>query len=159
MEIILRLAGKGDASRLNGALAQLSVALGDDHCAVPEDLERAGLGESSILRAQLAERGTEVVGAALYSPVFSTRVGSTGVYVSDLWVAQTARRQGLAQRLLRTAMADGAGVWGATFLKLTVAQDNSAARAFYARIGFRPLEEDINMFIDAKALTGVEEKA
>lgn len=153
----IRLGGPGDADRLNAALADLSQVLGDTHRATPADLARAGWGPAPVFRAQLAETGGEVCGVTLYSPVFSTRGGSPGVFVSDLWVDPSWRRRGLARRLLVASMRDAAAVWGAAFLKLTVADANKTAQAFYRRLGFRPAEADCNMFIDAVALTATEE--
>jgi RimJ/RimL family protein N-acetyltransferase len=59
------------------------------------------------------------------------------VVLVGMWVATVARGTGLADRLLRTAMAD-AGASGFRRVVLDVAHENTRARAFYARHGFRP---------------------
>lgn len=137
-EISINPASEADAARLNEALARLSAEIGDRHLASVEDLLRHGFGPSPAFRALLAERAEEVVGAAIFSPVFSTTRAASGLYVSDLWVAAEARGLGLGRRLLASAHAHAAGEWGAAYLKLAVYEDNPAAQAFYARLGFTP---------------------
>jgi ribosomal protein S18 acetylase RimI-like enzyme len=150
--IRLRLAERADAPRLNAALAQLSAALGDTHRASVAQLAEAGWGATPLFRAQLAEEAGEVVGAAMYSPVFSTALGGPGAYVSDLWVAEAARGQGLGPRLLRAAFADAAQEWGAIFLRLVTGRDNTRARAFYARMGFEEATGDVLLLLTAERL-------
>ncbi len=148
MQVTFRLAQAGDAARLNAALRQLSQHLGDGHRATEHDLVRAGWGDAPAFRAQLAETD-RVVGAALYGPVFSTRIGGAGVYVSDLWVASGARGRNLGCRLLAAVLADATALWAARFLKLEVDEANPAARRFYARLGFAPRAGQTTMILDA----------
>ena len=131
--ITLRRAGPRDAARLNAGLRALSQSMGDVHRASDEQIARA-LGGAA--RAVLAEAGGVLVGAALFSPLFSTTRGMAGAYVSDLWVDSGWRGAGLGQRLL-AGVRDGAALeWGAGFLRLGVYADNTRARAFYTRLGF-----------------------
>ena len=153
LPIPIKLAQRDDAEALHLALSALSRELDDTHRATTEGLLAAGWGPFPVFRAQLAEEAGKPFGVALYSPVFSTVGGDPGVFVSDLWVTQGLRKTGLGRRLLSAAMRDGTGLWGATFLKLTVGQTNSRARAFYDCMGFRPALNDTNMFIDAEVLT------
>lgn len=158
MEPRIRAARPDDAAALNRALAQLSAHLGDTHKARAEDIAHGLFGPTPVARARLAEdEAGALCGVTIYSPVFSTRYGTPGVFVSDLWVSETRRGQGLARRLLQATMSDAVDAWGATFLKLTVANDNRAAWAFYDRLGFRPADTETNMFIDADRLSGEEE--
>ena len=150
--IHLRLAERADAPRLNAALAQLSATLGDTHRATDAQLGEAGWGATPLFRAQLAEDAGKLLGTAMYSPVFSTALGGAGIYVSDLWVAEAARGRGLGPRLLRAAFADAAEVWGAGFLRLVAARDNTRARAFYARMGFEEAEGDVLLLLTADRL-------
>lgn len=53
----------------------------------------------------------------------------------DIWVDPSARRQGLA-RLVMSELVDWAASQGATTAYLQVRQDNAAALALYARLGF-----------------------
>ncbi|MGE0846247.1 MAG: N-acetyltransferase family protein [Flavobacteriaceae bacterium] len=134
--ITIRRAQAADAGMLHEALAALSRDLGDAHRAGPDDLLRHGFGERPSFSAVLAEQDGRAIGAAVFSPVFSTIRGGPGLYVSDLWVDSTIRGGGLGRRLLAAAAAEARRDWGAGFLRLAVYEDNARARAFYERLGF-----------------------
>lgn len=154
--ISIRLASRTDAGRLNDALAQLSHDLGDPHGTRPEDLVRHGFGTSPILRGLLAETDAgAVVGALVYSPVFSTVSGGAGLYVSDLWVSGAARGAGLGPRLLAAAIRTAPAEWNLKFLKLSVYDDNPRARAFYDRLGFTPMAGETVMRLDHLHFNGL----
>jgi len=156
-DITIRRAGADDAERLDTALRNLSEAIGDDHGATAAMLAKAGFGANPAFRAQLAEAGTEVVGAALYSPVFSTVRAGAGVYVSDLWVSESMRGKGLGRRLLQAVAGDAEAVWDARFLKLVVYDDNPQARAFYDRLGFAASQGETILTLDETALATLKD--
>ncbi|MBK0328512.1 GNAT family N-acetyltransferase [Rhodobacteraceae bacterium F11138] len=141
-----RLAERSDAVQLNAALKQLSDHLGDDHRAEAQDLERAGWAQNPVFRAMLAETD-QLVGAALYMPIFSTRIGEPGTYVSDLWIAPDQRGRNLGVGLLRAVLQDAATVWGADYIKLDVDACNPNARRFYERLGFLPSTDQTSMIL------------
>ena len=156
--ITIRLAGADDVGQLDTALRHLSEAIGDPHGATPDQLRDAGFGTDPAFRAQLAEAGDSVVGAALYSPVFSTVRAGAGVYVSDLWVATSVRSAGLGRRLLAAVARDAATVWGAEFLKLVVYDDNARARAFYDRLGFTASRDETMLALDATGFASLVDR-
>ncbi|MCA1241728.1 GNAT family N-acetyltransferase [Stappia stellulata] len=139
VEIIsIRRADAADAERLNAALVALSEVLGDTHVADAGALLRHGFNDVPAFSALIAEtQAGELRGALLSSPVFSTTYGGAGIYVSDLWVSDDARGQGLGRRLLAAAIEMAPESWDVRFLKLAVYDDNPRARAFYDRLGFR----------------------
>lgn len=145
----LRLAGPEDAGRLNRALARLSQDLGDTHRADADMIAAAGWGAHPVFRAILAELGESVLGAALYSPGFSTAKGGAVAYVSDLWVSGSARGSGLGRRLLAAVARDAAETWGAERMKLNVYHATTGARDFYARLGFVPATYQAELHLDA----------
>lgn len=147
MQTRLRIAEKSDAARLNQALQMLSADLGDPHRATPADLEAAGWGATPAFRAVLAEVA-DPVGVALYSPLYSTTRGGAGLYVSDLWIAQSMRGQGLGAHLLAAALADAELLWNATFLKLHVYDTSPDAARFYTRLGFAPTQGQNELILD-----------
>jgi ribosomal protein S18 acetylase RimI-like enzyme len=147
-DISIRRAEASDAERLNAALAHLSRDIGDNHGATVALLREAGFGENPAFRAMLAELGGQVVGATLFSPAFSTVMASTGVYISDLWVSDAMRGQGLGRRLLQAVAQDAGSVWNARYLKLAVYDDSSGARAFYERLGFAPSAGETIMLLN-----------
>lgn len=155
-DITIRKAGPEDAEQLDTALRHLSDAIGDEHGADAGLLRAAGFGANPAFRALLAETNGETVGAALYSPVFSTVRAGAGVYVSDLWVSEAARGKGLGRDLLRAVAHDAGAVWNARFLKLVVYDDNENARAFYDRLGFSASQGEIILTLDNKGLTALK---
>lgn len=159
MSVTLREAGSQDAAALNAALAALSEFMGDAHAATAEGLRAAGWGESPVFRAWLAERGGEVVGAVMFSPVYSTIRGAAGVFVSDLWVAEALRGSGLGRRLLAKARAEGLRLWGARFLKLSVYDTNPQARAAYERMGFEAETGACVMMLEGRPWAALGEDA
>lgn len=156
-EIAIRRADAVDMARLNEALRRLSDDIGDAHAGTAELLEQAGFGDHPAFRALLAESGGEIVGAALYSPVFSTVRAGAGAYVSDLWIAPQARGRGLGRRLLAAVADDAVTVWDAVFLKLAVYDDNEGARAFYDRLGFAASSGETTMTLDNKGLAALRQ--
>jgi ribosomal protein S18 acetylase RimI-like enzyme len=158
-DISIRLAGPEDAEKLHWALARLSADLGDPHLALSEDLLRHGFGEAPAFFALLAEEaGTDaVVGAALVSPVFSTSRGGAGLYISDLWVAASARGEGLGPKLLSAALNHAPANWSVRFLKLAVYDDNPAARAFYDRLGFEANPRETHLTLSGSSLEDLKE--
>ncbi len=158
MDVVLSMAGPGDAKRLNAALARLSGEMGDTHSATTATLADAGWGATPAFRALIAEAGDDALaGVALYSPCFSTVRGGAGIYVSDLWTAPEMRGRGLGRRLLAGALRDGAATWGAGFIKLSAYHANVDALRFYEGLGFRPLRDQHDLILDregAAALGG-----
>lgn len=156
--IAIRRALADDAERLNEALHHLSEHIGDSHSATASSLRNAGFGANPVFRAVIAEVSGEIVGAALYSPIFSTVRGGTGVYVSDLWVSPSVRGKGLGRRLLRSVATDAGDVWGAGFVRLFVYDDNSQAHAFYDRLGFAASQGEIILTLDDTGLAALKEE-
>lgn len=147
-KVHFRIAERHDAGRLNTALATLSADLGDVHRATEAGLVAAGWGAHPAFRAQLAETGGAVVGAALYSAVYSTSRGGAVVYVSDLWIAPAQRGTGLGRQMLREVLRDAAQAWDVRWMKLAVYDTSPAARRFYDRLGFHPARGITEMHLD-----------
>lgn len=119
-------------------LRALAQDLKDPFHATAERVEHALFGAQSFAFALLAAGR----GIALCSPIFSTFQGAALVFVSDLWVAGSARGQGLGRALLAAAAREGQARWQANALRLTVYDDNAQAIAFYHRMGFTLREKD-----------------
>ena len=94
--------------------------------------ERHDRGESALL---LAERDGGVVGFTHLYPLFSSVRTARVWLLNDLFVADAARRQGVARALL-----DGAAAFareqGAAGLMLETTRDNAPARALYRAAGW-----------------------
>lgn len=94
-----------------------------------------GFGRRPLFWAMIAEDAAQPLGMAIYYPDYSTHRGQPGVYVQDIFVADTARGLGVGRGLLAQLM--HAQDWQAQYLTLGVSADNAIARGFYQRLGFR----------------------
>ncbi|GAA4998146.1 GNAT family N-acetyltransferase [Pseudoluteimonas lycopersici] len=94
--------------------------------------ERHTRGESALL---LAERDGDVLGFAHLYPLFSSVRTARLWLLNDLFVADSARRQGVARALLDAAAAF-AHEQGAAGLMLETTRDNGPARALYRAAGW-----------------------
>lgn len=156
---LIRAATEADLARLDAALRALSADLGDDHRATPEGILAAGFGPLPAFRALLALDGGSAVGAAVFSPLYSTTRGFPGAYVSDLWVAAAARGTGLGARLLAAVRDEAQALWGAGFLRLAVYADNPRAVTFYERLGFAPRSGETSMILEGAAFDRIGDMA
>lgn len=108
----------------------------------PADAERAlaflaqrfAHHESMILLA--CDGAGAGIGFTQLYPLFSSVRTARTYLLNDLFVAATARRQGVAARLLRAA-ATHAKALGAIELSLSTARDNDAAQALYESLGWQ----------------------
>jgi GNAT superfamily N-acetyltransferase len=96
--------------------------------------ERLTLRDSQILLAAY-EKHVGLGFTQLY-PLFSSVRAVRTYLLNDLFVAQTARRQGVARALLISA-ADHARNLGAASLSLSTALDNLPAQALYESVGWQ----------------------
>ena len=126
---------EADLALLDRALRALSDDLGDTHLASFDALRAGLMGDTPSAYGLLAVN-RDVIGAALYSPVFSTAQGAAGVYVSDLWVDEATRGQGTGRRLLAEVAHRAGAQWGAAWMTLAVYGHSTASRRFYERLGF-----------------------
>jgi ribosomal protein S18 acetylase RimI-like enzyme len=99
-----------------------------------ESLRLHMLGRRRILTCLIAERDRAVAGYVAYQPSFDMETGSTGLYMSDLFVWDAARRYG-AGRELMGALAREALRNGHSWLAWNVMAANPEALGFYRAIG------------------------
>jgi len=95
---------------------------------------RLRLNESMILLAYDGH-GAALGFTQLYPLFSSVRMVRTWL-LNDLFVAATARRQGVAKALLEAAAAEARHL-GAASLSLSTAHDNVAAQALYESLGWQ----------------------
>ena len=156
-DILIRPVEKHDLPLLDAALRALSKDLGDTHRASIGLLEQAGFGPTPACYALIAlNSGDTLCGAIVFSPVMSTTLAATGVYVSDLWVAEAVRGCGLGRRLLGQAATFSQAQWGANFLKLAVYDDAPAARRFYDRLGLVARNGETMMLLEKPGLDALK---
>lgn len=139
-DIVVRRAVAGDVPGVIDALAALADDLGDPFTATADTLEAAAFADPPAAFIWVAEGADgRLLGVALAAPVMSTVAGCLGLYVSDLWVSETARNAGLGRRLLDAAVRGAPAQWRVGFLRLAVHDHNARAARFYARLGFEPV--------------------
>lgn len=97
-------------------------------------VRRDGFGKRPEFLVLLAELDGEPVGYALFHPTWSTEVGERGYYLYDLYVRGSARGHGVG-RALMVALAHAAAADGRSFLWWSSKAWNTAAQAFYGRLG------------------------
>lgn len=147
----IRIATEQDAERIGAGLRRLGQDLSDPYRLPDAVLARALAGPSPVARVALAEEGDVLVGFALYNQLISTSLGGTGAFISDLWVAPEQRSTGLGRRLLAAALVDAKAQYDATYLRLTVYEDNPRAHAFYKRLGFVEKTRERGMVLSGAA--------
>ncbi|WP_198369925.1 GNAT family N-acetyltransferase [Roseomonas rosulenta] len=133
---MIRRAKIDDAPALRTLMAALNRDQGD-----PDDLLTAADVRDDIIAsattiAMVAEAQGTLVGYATAHPTYETGHGERGLYVGDLYVAPGHRRRGIARALL-AAVARAGHAQGARHLWLTAKPGNTAAHAFYRRLGSR----------------------
>ncbi|MGB3244420.1 MAG: N-acetyltransferase, partial [Sulfitobacter sp.] len=145
----IRLAVSADAEAITEMLAYLAEDMGDRaaFASTPEAIREFGFGPRPLFSVLIASGA----GLCLFFPHFSTTRGCPGVYVQDLWVDPSARKQNLGTRLLTATAAQASKSWNAQYMALTTHGHNDAARIFYSRLGFISAEDDVPM-----KLTGQE---
>lgn len=99
--------------------------------------ERLALGESFVL---VAERGDAAVGFVQLYPLFSSVRARRMLVLNDLYVAEAARRGGVAEALLREAEAFARAA-GVLRLVLETGEDNRIAQRLYEKLGWRHASE------------------
>jgi GNAT superfamily N-acetyltransferase len=153
MTIEIRSATEADVGILLGLIRDLAVYEKKPVSivqATEEDLKRDGFGLNRRFEARLAFIDGVPVGFTLFFPDYSTWEGRAGLFLEDIFVAETARRRGIGRAL----MADLAAIalardWRRiNFRVLTW----NPARDFYHALGFAHIEEWLPYRIEGKAL-------
>jgi GNAT superfamily N-acetyltransferase len=153
MTIEIRSATEADVGILLGLIRDLAVYEKKPVSVVQateEDLKRDGFGLNRRFEARLAFIDGTPVGFTLFFPDYSTWEGRAGLFLEDIFVAETARRRGIGRAL----MADLAAIalardWRRiNFRVLTW----NPARDFYHALGFAHIEEWLPYRIEGKAL-------
>lgn len=134
--VTLRLAQARDAATIHRLIQDLARSLGapEQVSSTPQDFQRAAAADRADFIALLAERDAQAVGLCLYFYSFSTWRGRRGVYVQDIYVADSERGTGLGRRLMAET-ARRAAAEGASYLRLAVDRENHAAQDFYRSVG------------------------
>ncbi|GAA4154556.1 GNAT family N-acetyltransferase [Gryllotalpicola daejeonensis] len=120
----------------------------------PEALAATLFGESPSVFAHVVEKGGDIVAIAIWFLNYSTWNGTNGIYLEDLFVKESERRNGfgraLLQRLAQIAVARGYGRF-----EWSVLDWNAPSIAFYRSIGAVGMEEWTVQRVTGDALTAL----
>lgn len=172
MEITLRIAALQDSMLIAEMLSKLAVDIGDTdvYRGNQQAIAEYGFGPDKLFHCLIAEAnslaagieatdiktaGTEAIGFAIYFPTFSTTRGQPGIYLQDLWVAKSARKNGVANKLIQQVSTLGSAQWGATHMTLTVYNDNPKAMKLYHSMGFHIGEREKHASLDGASFQGL----
>ena len=97
--------------------------------------ERLSRQQSIVLVALDASTRPVALGFVQLYPTFSSIRMKPVLILNDLFVAEEARRAGVARRLMNAAR-DQARAAGAVRLELSTAKDNVSAKALYLELGY-----------------------
>jgi ribosomal protein S18 acetylase RimI-like enzyme len=143
MVIKVRRARPADAA----AILEMANALNRYEGKPPTPLTEDGLaqhmfGRRRILSSAIAELDGAIAGYAAWQPSFDMETGSTGLYMSDLFVHEAARRRGVGRALMEW-LAREAVRRGGAWIGWGVMKSNRQAQAFYRRVGGGPVGVEI----------------
>ena len=105
----------------------------------------------------IAEWEGKPVGFALFFENFSTFVGSTGLYLEDLFVLPEARGKGIGKKLFQ-AVAQEAVNRGCQRMEWTCLDWNQPSIEFYLRMGAVPMSEWTNYRLSGDAIAEAVKK-
>ncbi|WP_082018689.1 GNAT family N-acetyltransferase [Pedobacter kyungheensis] len=107
--------------------------------------ERLQQNESIIFVAIDTDNQQAIGFTQLYPKYSSVRLSKNWI-LNDLYVDADCRKQGIGEKLIKTAM-EFAKTTGATFVQLETAVDNYTAQHLYESIGFVKQANDENFFL------------
>jgi GNAT superfamily N-acetyltransferase len=119
--------------------------------ATEQQLSNALFGPHPSAEALIAQRGSEIVGYALFFPTFSSFLASSGAWLEDLFVRPAHRGHGVGRALL-TAVAARVRERGGERLEWAALDWNQPALGFYRRLGASTMPEWITHRLDGDAL-------
>jgi len=138
MDATIREATVDDVDEILGLIVELAEYEEARHevLATAEMLRDQLFGDDPAARVLLVETPEgEVAGMALWFPTFSTWLGTSGIWLEDLYVRPQHRKRGYGLALLERlrTMTDGRIEW-------TVLDWNTPSIEFYQSLGAKPVD-------------------
>ena len=130
----IRQASPEDMAAVAGLSRELAAQVNDpDPGSDVSLLLDGGFGPDRWFECLVAEDGNRIVGFALFCRRFEAHTREKRVWLSDLWVAEDQRRNGIGGALLAAVQARAAELSCAA-VDFELARGNNLARSFYKHL-------------------------
>ncbi|MDX3749599.1 cyclophane-containing RiPP N-acetyltransferase HaaN [Streptomyces sp. AK08-02] len=148
MSVTIRPADKRDAGALAELIEEIERFYGSTDFQPLEErrsqVEEALFGSPPLAAALVVEDETgEIVGLAAYSFLWPAAGSSHSLFLKELYVRDTLRRQGVGARLMDELRALATARPGCSRIEWMTDRDNAGARAFYKSLGFAEFDGKI----------------
>jgi len=131
--------------------------LGDEMIATEADYQESLFGEKPVAEALVAEFEGRLIGYAIFFSTFSTFIGRAGIWLEDLYVKQSFRKQGVGKKLLK-ALGSIAEARNAGRYEWSVLDWNQNAIDLYEQMGGKILKEWRIVRLDRNGIAALPEK-
>jgi GNAT superfamily N-acetyltransferase len=119
--------------------------------ATVEVLTESLFGPKPVAGALIARANGQMAGYALYFFTFSSFIGRAGIWLEDLYVRPTLRRQGLGRALIEAVAGIGAEKNCGRF-EWTALNWNENALDFYRKLGAQMMDDWVMIRLNAEGL-------
>ncbi|WP_455359389.1 cyclophane-containing RiPP N-acetyltransferase HaaN [Streptomyces sp. SYSU K21746] len=153
MSVTIRPAEKGDIRPVAELIEEIERFYGSTEIQHLDErqsqVEEALFGSPPLASALLVEDETgELVGLAAYSFLWPAAGSSHSLFLKELYVRDTLRRQGVGARLMDELRAIAAARPGCSRVEWMTDRDNPDARSFYRSLGFAEFDGKIVYRVD-----------
>jgi GNAT superfamily N-acetyltransferase len=151
-ELKLKYAEENDIPTILGFIKELAIYEDMlDQVVATEDILKESLFEKKQAEVLIAEYEGEAVGFALFFHNFSTFLGRSGIYLEDLFIKESARKNGIGKEIL-SALARIALERKCGRLEWSCLDWNEPSIKFYKSKGAVPMDEWTTYRVTGNAL-------
>ncbi|MGW1105534.1 cyclophane-containing RiPP N-acetyltransferase HaaN [Streptomyces sp. NPDC002540] len=153
MTVTIRPADRRDIVAVAELIEEIELFYGSTEIQTLEErhsqVEEALFGSPPMASALLVEdEAGDLVGLAAYSFLWPAAGSSHSLFLKELYVRDTLRRQGVGARLMDELRALAAARSGCSRVEWMTDRDNPNARAFYKSLGFAEFDGKIVYRVD-----------
>ncbi|MEU0804421.1 cyclophane-containing RiPP N-acetyltransferase HaaN [Streptomyces sp. NPDC005970] len=153
MSVTIRPADKGDILALAELIEEIERFYGSTQFQPlterQSQVEQALFGSPPMASALLVEDETDgLAGLAAYSFLWPAAGSSHSLFLKELYIRDTLRRQGVGAQLMKELQTIAAARPGCSRVEWMTDRDNPGARAFYQSLGFAEFDGKIIYRVD-----------
>jgi ribosomal protein S18 acetylase RimI-like enzyme len=157
MTVTIRPAEKGDIPAVAGLIEEIERFYGTIEIQPFDErrsqVEGALFGSPPLASALLVEdENSDIVGLAAYSFLWPSLGATHSLFLKELYVRDTLRRQGVGARLMSELRAIAAARSGCSRVEWMTDRSNPIARGFYRSLGFAEFDGKIIYRIETDAV-------